>query len=98
MSRIKYIGHQQELDHVAGSYPLTWVEMIDSTGINYEQQVEVFNQWNLSRRQMECISLYYVEKKTQREIAEILNISQPNVCIYIKRAKKKINKCISNRY
>jgi len=97
MSRIRYTDHK-ELDYLSGRYPLTWPEMIDDIGISWSKQVEVYRSWGLSKRQMECVSLYYVNKKTYREIGEILGIAYTAAYIYVKRAKKKINRCLTNRY
>ena len=88
MSRIKYIGHQSELDHLSGSYPLTWPEMIDG-GISNNDLKHIYKKWSLTRRQKECMTYYYLSRKTEQEIADILGISQQMVSKHIKYAKKK---------
>ena len=47
----------------------------------------------LTPRQKLCLKLFYVNKKTQPEIARELKLSQPTVCKHIKTAKE-----ITNRY
>ena len=91
MSRIKYIGHQSELDHLSGSYPLTWSEMIDSS-ITSKDLRYIYNKWGLTKRQKECMTHYYLNGKTEQEIAGILRISQQAVSKHIRYAKKKARK------
>ena len=97
MSRIKYIGHQSELDHLSGSYPLTWPEMIDG-GISNNDLKYIYKKWSLTKRQKECITYYYLNKKTMRQIADILGISFQTVDQHIRYAKKKIKKYLTNSY
>ena len=95
MARIKYIGHQQELDHLSGSYPLTWAEMIDNSLTNKEIKY-VFDKWKLTKRQKECMTHYYLNKLTLRQIADILGISHATVYQHIRYAKKKAKTYLPN--
>jgi DNA-binding CsgD family transcriptional regulator len=90
MSRIKYIGHQQELDHIAGSYPLTWAEMINDCEDTYNAQIEILREAGLTQRQVECVGLKYLSKRSLREIAIMLSISKYAVETHIKRGKAKL--------
>ena len=90
MSRIKYIGHQQELDHVAGSYPLTWAEMINGNEDTYHAQIDIMRDAGLTQRQVECVGLKYLSKRSEREIMMMLNISRRSIRTHIKRGKKKL--------
>jgi RNA polymerase sigma factor (sigma-70 family) len=49
---------------------------------------------SLTDKQREVYRLYHEEKKTQKEVAEILGISQPMVNQHIDAIKKKIEKII----
>ena len=62
--------------------------MIDG-GITNQDLKYIYTKWGLTRRQKECITYYYLYKKTARQIADILDISHQMVSKHIKYAKKK---------
>ena len=95
MSRIKYIGHQSELDHLSGSYPITWAEMIDG-GISRNDLKYIYKKWKLTKRQKECMTHYYLNKLTLRQIADMLGISHVTVYQHIRYAKKKAKTYLPN--
>lgn len=45
----------------------------------------------LTQRQTLCLNYAYIQKKTQKEIAQILKLSQPTVSRHINTAKKIVN-------
>lgn len=49
---------------------------------------------DLSSRQRECITLYYFQKKSQKEISELLNINQSTVSRNINNAKRNLRKAL----
>ncbi|MCM1114228.1 MAG: helix-turn-helix domain-containing protein [Clostridium sp.] len=49
----------------------------------------------LTAKQRQCLKLFYMQGKTQPEIARELKLSQPTVCRHIKVAKDIANKYLS---
>jgi RNA polymerase sigma factor (sigma-70 family) len=89
--KIKYISDTQELDYLSGKYPLTWSEMMDSGLTSYEID-QISKKWKLTKRQKRVMIYYYLERKTQQEIADILHLDQSVISRHIKYLKKKILK------
>ena len=52
----------------------------------------------LSKRERECIQLYFFENKKQKAIALSLQIDQRTVAKYIKRALEKISKNVKAKH
>lgn len=48
----------------------------------------------LTVRQLECFNMYYKNNKTIYEIATLLEIAPPTVCIHIKKARRNIYESI----
>ena len=71
--------------------------MIDGSLTNQDLKY-IYNKWGLTKRQKDCITYYFLNKKTQREIAILLGISQPTVKQHIDYAKKKAKKYLSNEH
>ena len=85
---IIFAGHHQELEALEREFPLTWAEML-STGLGLDEW-EVVERCGLTHKQKMCFWLYFFEKKSYRQIAEILGISYYAVYKNIQLAKKKL--------
>ena len=48
----------------------------------------------LNEKQRKILYLYYYEKLTMKKIAELLDISVPTVCNYLKRIRQKLYGCL----
>ena len=62
------------------------------------QVLPLIMEHELSERQYECLTLFYVEGLSQAEIAKRLHLSQPTVCRHIHNAKNTINKTLGYCY
>lgn len=68
---------------------------------NNERDSEAFEkivmkaiQNELNEKQRKILYLYYYEKLTMKKIAELLKISVPTVCDYLKRSRHKLYGCL----
>ena len=81
---------EDKLEHCAGHYSnLSMAEMeldCDFFNINFS----LLDKINLSNRERECLYFYYWQGMKIVDIAKELEISQPSISIYLKRAKVKI--------
>lgn len=57
-----------------------------------DDEWQILEQVKLSRREKQCLYMYYWECMKQKQIAENLNIRQRVVSTYLARAKIKIQK------
>lgn len=49
----------------------------------------------LTRRQQECVRLYFYEKLTMEEVGRELGISKSTVCRHLQRAKRRLERTVS---
>ncbi len=81
------------IDYIASHATLTMAEMADSP-LERRQWESLLKRYHLTERQNEVLLLYYCEKKSQEEIANIISINQKAVSAHLIRAKKKILKVV----
>ena len=85
-----YVGGDRELEYLDTKHPLRWPEMLSSE--LGDDEWEIIEECGLTHRQKLCFWLYFFEKKSQTQIAEILGINQSSVSRHTKYAKKKVEK------
>lgn len=64
--------------------------MINSNEDTYHAQIEILRDAGLTQRQVECVGLKYLSKRSYREIEAMLYISIRSIRMHIKRGKIKL--------
>lgn len=90
---IAYVGRGAKLDYLALESTLTFAEMQSDTELSIEDW-HFCRGANLTEQQMQCMWLYYWDKRTQSYIANELEISQQMVAKHLKYSRKKVLKMI----
>ena len=69
---------------------------VEEDAKDFEQLYLAIKAAKLSEQEMESLVLYFFKDYKQIEIAEMLNITQPTVACYIRRAIKKIRNVLEH--
>lgn len=85
-----YIIYLSNSDLFGIKYNLSVSEMENDYSLGFKEWKIVANNVNLSKREKQCLYLYYWMGLTQKEISYDLNIVRQVVGTYLQRAKNKI--------
>lgn len=101
------VGEDDKILYVGGDVQLDWLRMNRSEWGNYsevvhdyelgEEEIKVLKKCGLTKRQEECLLMYFKDYMTEEEIADELEIAQQVVSEHLEKAKERLYKELIKR-